>query len=89
MIVSAQALRLTNIGQLISVVTGGVTLMGKLDRVKHIEASQLVSLRVSGDTVTVDQDHLVNIRRSAESYELKQVSEAVDDLTDALESVEA
>lgn len=89
MIVSAQALRLVNIGQLISVATEGTTVMGKLDRVKHFTTSRKVSLRVSGDTVTVDEGHLVNIRRSAEAHELKQVTDAVDDLSEILESVEA
>lgn len=81
MYVNASNLRLINIGQLIEVVTAGVTVMGKLERVKfHGEAQ--VTLRISGDTIVVPATGQVNIRRSSELHELRLASLGVEDLVD-------
>lgn len=88
--VEARNLRLTNIGQLIEVVADGITTMGKLERVKFprkTEVSGKITLRVSGDTVAVEGDKVVHIRRSAELYELHQTGLTLEDLVDAQEKV--
>ena len=88
--VEVSYLMLTNLGQLIEVVADGVTTMGKLERVKFprkAEASAKVTLRISGDTVTVDGDKIVHIRRSAELYELHQAGLGLEDLLEAQEKV--
>lgn len=81
MYVEASKLRLINIGQLIEVVSQGTVTMGKLERVKRNESGK-VTLRISGDSVCVDESQQVNIRRSAELYEMHQTSLAVDDLVE-------
>lgn len=83
MYVSANKLRLINVGQLIEVVTAGVTIMGKLERVKLHRDDEVVTLRVSGDTVLVPAQHQVNIRRSSELHELRLASMGLEDLVDA------
>lgn len=90
--VEARNLRLTNIGQLIEVVADGITTMGKLERVKFprkAETSGRVTLRISGDTVAVEGDKVVHIRRSAELYELHQTGLNIEDLIEAQEKVGA
>lgn len=81
MYVNANRLRLINIGQLIEVVAEGVTTMGKLERVKF-QSDNSVSLRISGDTVSVLATEQVNIRRSPELHELRLASLGVEDLVD-------
>lgn len=83
MYVEASNLRLINIGQLIEVVSGGITTMGKLERVKRNPAMAKVTLRISGDSVCVAEDQRVNIRRSPELHELHLASLGVEDLVDA------
>jgi hypothetical protein len=83
MYVEASNLRLINIGHLIEVVAEGVTVMGKLERVKRNPATAKVTLRISGDSVCVAEDQRVNIRRSPELHELHLASMGVEDLVDA------
>lgn len=92
MIVEARNLKLHNIGQLILVVSGETTLMGKLERVKGprkeaglVGAEKMISLRISGETVTVEPDASVRIRRSPELHELWLASQAMEDIADGVE----
>lgn len=85
MIVQARNLKLYNIGQLIMVVVNRETLMGKLERVKT-QSEQKISLRISGETVTLDADASVQIRRSPELHELWIASQAMEDMLDGVEA---
>lgn len=83
--VFAKNLKLVNIGQLIMVVNEDTTTMGKLERVKLLSNNQ-VSLRISGDTVTLDAETCVQIRRSSELHELRQTSLALEDVLDGVDA---
>lgn len=87
MYVEARQLRLVNIGQLIGVVANGVTILGRLERVKlHPQGESLeslVTLRISGDSVSVPATHQVNIKRSSELHELHLASLGMDDLLES------
>lgn len=89
MIVEAQNLLLHNIGQLIMVVSEGNVLMGKLERVKspnRAVAQAKVSLRISGETVTLAPDSQVQIRRSPELHELRMTSMAMEEVLDGVDA---
>lgn len=79
--VPAKRLQLINIGQLVEVSLGGVVTMGKLERVRKHDTA-MVSLRISGDSVTVPEGMSVNIKRSSEAHELHLASLGVEDLVD-------
>lgn len=81
MYVEASKLRLINIGQLIEVASGGTITMGKLERVKRNDTGK-VTLRISGDSVCVDESQQVNIRRSAELHELHLSGLGIEDLVE-------
>jgi hypothetical protein len=85
--ITASDIKLFNIGQLIEVVVDGATTMGKLERAKFLPGGQYtqgqVTLRISGDTVSVPADKVVNIRRSAELHEMRLTSLGVEDMLDA------
>jgi hypothetical protein len=89
MIIEARNLKLHNIGQLILVVSGESTLMGKLERVKGPRkedgAQKMISLRISGETVSVEPSSSVRIRRSPELHELWLASQAMEDIADGVE----
>jgi hypothetical protein len=78
--ITASNIKLFNIGQLVEVVVDGVTTMGKLERAKfHHDA---VTLRISGDTVNVPADKVLNVRRSPELHEMRLTSLSVEELAD-------
>lgn len=77
--ITASEIKLFNIGQLVEVVVDGITTMGKLERVKF-QTSGKVTLRISGDTVNVPADKVLNVRRSAELHEMRLTSLGVEDL---------
>lgn len=83
---TASNLRLINIGQLIEVTSGGTLWMGKLERVKVNEIGK-VTLRISGDTVCVEKDHAVNIRRSSELHKLHMAAIGMEDLNMGMEDL--
>lgn len=82
--IAAKTLELRNIDQLIETATPDGVVMGKLDRVKLLN-NGMVSLRVSGDTFLVSEDHEVNIRRSAQLGQTVKMNGSVMDLTDAID----
>ena len=84
--IEAGKLRLVNIGQLIEVVSGGTTVMGKLERVKRAKHSAEVALRVSGDSVTVSDDSIVHMIRNSEFYELRNLTEVMEDVLSEAEA---
>ena len=88
MIIEAKNLKLHNIGQLILVVNNGEVLMGKLERVKgpNPAAHKKISLRISGETVVVEPDSSVRIRRSPELHELWLASNAMEEMLDGVEA---
>lgn len=79
--ITASNIKLFNIGQLVEVVVDGVTTMGKLERAKFM-AHNIVTLRISGDTVTVPADKILNVRRSAELHEMRLTSIGVEELAE-------
>jgi hypothetical protein len=85
--ITASNIKLFNIGQLVEVVVDGITTMGKLERAKFHPGGQYteatVTLRISGDTVSVPADKVLNVRRSAELHEMRLTSLGVEDMLEA------
>ena len=69
MILSANKLKLRNIGQLVEFVQDGTAVMGRIERVKIAPQGKTVSLRMSGEVFALPGDKLLNVIRSSELHE--------------------
>lgn len=84
MILAAHKLKLRNIGQLAEFVTNGTAVMGRIERIKIAPAlnkdAPRVTLRLSGESHSLDGDKLVNVIRSSELHEQVITNINIEDL---------
>lgn len=79
--IAASGLEARNIGQIVTVEQGGDVLMGRVERVKFTAAG-MVCLRVSGETLQLDREHEVDIRRSVEAGMAHRLNRNIEDVLD-------
>lgn len=82
MIISANGLKLRNVGQLVEFVHNRVAVMGRVENVMIATDTKDVCLRITGHgkSFNLSGDHMLNIIRSAEAYEAYQGTLALEDI---------
>lgn len=81
--IAAKNIQLRNVAQNIEVATDDGRYLGRLEGVKFRNDGQ-VRIRVSGENITIDGDHIVDLRRSLALNQALKLNDNMDDVLDEL-----